>query len=125
MHTRTSILASMPSSVVDRMRSLKSDVPEPIMEAAGDDAVKQYLLKQASISDQQKIIIGEWADLLLTEARITNGRLNTMEPKVERHQRYVDDAESRVSNRNWDMKYLWIPVLLVGMQAVLKKLGWL
>lgn len=124
MHARTSILASLPS-IAEKMRNIKPDVPDPMMKDAKEDAGQMYLLKQASVLDQQNVIMGEAMDKLYGQALETNGRLNTMEPKVERHQRYVDGAESRAGNRNWDMKYLWIPVLLVGMQAVLHKLGWL
>ena len=121
-HTRTSILASLPS-IAEKMRNIKPDVPDPMMEAAKGDAGQMYLLKQASVLDQQNVIMGDAMDKLYSQALETNGRLNTMEPKVERHDRYVDGAESRVKNRQWDLKYLWIPVLLVCMQAVLHKLG--
>lgn len=84
----TAPLFSMPS-VAERMRSLDPDVPDPILREAGDDAVKLYLLKQASVTDQQNVIAGESLDKIATQTTLTNGRVTDLEKQVATHDKIL------------------------------------
>lgn len=110
-------------SIVDKLKSVQPDVPDPMWEQAKDDPVRRYLMKQASVTDQQNIIIGAAVQELLQQAKLTNGRINTMEPKVERHEKHVDDAESKKKSSKWFSEYLWFPVGFVVLNIIAKKFG--
>lgn len=113
---------SMPS-IVDKLKSIVPDVPDPMMEAAEGDPARRYLLKQASVLDQQNVIIGGALDTLIEQAKLTNGRVNVLEPKVDEHAKFVDAAKSKVERSKWNLEILWIPVGLVALQVIAHKIG--
>lgn len=84
----------MPESVVKQLQSIIPDVPEPIMAAAGEDVVKRYLLKQASVLDKQNVIMGGTLDKLYLQALETNGRVTTNEGKIESHGKEIDTLKT-------------------------------
>lgn len=117
-------LFSMPS-IVDKLRSVVPDVPDPMYEDAKDDPGRRYLLKQASVLDQQNVIIGGALETLIAQAKLTNGRINEMEPKVDNHEEFVLEQKKKIDGGKWRLEILWIPVSLVGLQALAHHLGWL
>lgn len=115
---------SMPS-IADKLKSIQPDVPDPMMEDAENDPGRRYLLKQASVLDQQNVIMGGAMDTLIEQAKITNGRINYLEPKVERNTQFVEAQQAKSKQGKWRLEIVWVPVGLVAMQVIAHKLGWL
>jgi hypothetical protein len=74
--------------IANKLRHLKSDVPDALMNAAKDDATR-YLLKQASIADQQKVIIAETLDQILFQTTNTNGKVAEQARQIAVHERQL------------------------------------
>lgn len=112
-------------SIVDKLKSIKPDVPDPMLTASKDDPSQMYLLKQASVLDQQNVIIGGVLEKVLDEVKSTNGRVTYMEPRVERHEQFVQDAALHSKEGKWRLEIVWMPALFVGLQIIAHKLGYL
>lgn len=116
---------SMPSNIAEKLRTIVPDVPDPMMEGAKDDPSQMYLLKQASVLDQQNVIMGGAMDTLIEAQKVTNGRINEMEPKVERNTQFVEAQHGKSKEGKWRMEIVWVPIGLVGLQIIAHKLGYL
>jgi len=122
-------LFSMPS-VAEKMRNLKPDVPDPMLEEAKNDPSRLYLLKQVSYLNQQNVIGGEALDKLIEQAILTNGRVNNQEAITSAHQVTLDEYKRQT--KRWHKFLTWFlgvlaavvaPVGTVILIFALKKLG--
>lgn len=104
---------SMPS-VVERLKTLKSDVPKIIKDKAATE-VEEYLLDQASFLNQQNIIIAEVLDAVKTQTEITNGRVTEREKVSEAQQITLDEYKSQ--QKSWHTFLKWF-IVFIGVIAV-------
>lgn len=122
MHTRTSILASMPDSVEKRIAKIKSKVAPELLDSCSEK--DKMLINAADILQQQNEILARGQDE-------TNGTLEEVREQttktngtVKEHDAFITDYKRSAAKRTRLMVGA-VPFLVVGLEVAAHKLGWL
>jgi len=128
MHSRP--FFSMPTDTVEaQIAKIKSKVQPELLH--GRTEWEKMLINQSDIGLQQNETLARAADeihkaldLIQEQTTLTNGRVNKAEKDIKDHDEILKGYQ-KASARRTKVMTTCIPFIVVGLEIIAKKLGWL